>query len=355
MTTLPPATGPGAPGRVRNPQRVRMLDVAAHAGVSRTTVSMVMQGVPVVAPETREAVLRAADELGYIYNRGAAGLRTHSSNLVGLVVTDSSNPFFAEIAVSIGETLAAAGYLVTQSNTFDDPARQGWVIESLAQQRAAGILLVPAVGTTGEHLRPLVASDIPVVALTRRMPGLECSYIGSDDPIGGRLAADHLADHGARRFAFFGGANQPGTARRSREVGFTDRFAERGGALVAGWADPQCRTAVDSHRAATSLLAAGEPPEALLCNSDTIAYGALRALHDRGIPPSVCRVVGFDDLDQSAVAIPALSSLSVRPDVLGDLGARTLLSHLAGDRTTATHVRTPTLSARESCGCTTTS
>jgi LacI family transcriptional regulator len=112
---------------------VTMLDIARHAGLSRATVSLAMQGSALLRPETRQQVLAAADALGYVYNRGAANLRKARSDIVGMVINDLTNPFFAELAVGCEGVLSAAGHVVFLSNTSESVVRQAEVMRRMRE------------------------------------------------------------------------------------------------------------------------------------------------------------------------------------------------------------------------------
>src|SRR5699024_2401423 len=113
------------------------------AGVSRATVSLVMKNSPLVATDTRDRVIRVANELGYVYNRHAASFRAQRSQTVGLVVTDLRNPFFGEIVATIQQFLGERGYFVIVMNTLDDLDQQEKALTRLLETRADGVLLVP--------------------------------------------------------------------------------------------------------------------------------------------------------------------------------------------------------------------
>src|ERR1700736_5932451 len=124
-------------------QRITLLDIAADAGVSRATASLVIRNVPSVAESTRKRVLRSIKRLGYVYHSGAASLRTQRSNAVGLIVSDITNPFFAEASVAIEERLAAAHYVTLLANTSEDRAQEDRVLQTMREFPAQGILICP--------------------------------------------------------------------------------------------------------------------------------------------------------------------------------------------------------------------
>src|SRR5919107_2311033 len=138
--------------------RATIIDIAEWAGVSKSTVSLVVSGSPLVKPETRARVEAAIDELGYVYNRGAASLRKARSNIVGMVINDLMNPFFAELAVGIERVLQGSDYIPFIANTGENPARQAQVFRSMREHGATGIIVCPAVGTDAEAFAEMSAA-----------------------------------------------------------------------------------------------------------------------------------------------------------------------------------------------------
>lgn len=328
---------------------VRMLEVAAAAGVSRSTVSNVMRGHASVAEDVRDRVIQKADELGYIYNRGAASLRMQQSNLVGLVIPDIGNPFIAEAVRGAHEALSDQGYLVTTIETADDPARQTVVLQSLAEHRVDGFIVIPALNSDpGAVSRDL--GGLPSVALNRdiRIPG--AVYVGPDEVAVARCGAEHLMDvHECSSVSYFGGppAARP---RRERLEEFRRLTLERGVEFVDAWSMGSDATAEDAYARAIELLRLGPPPAGIQCHSDAIAYGLLRALRDSGVSDRSCRVIGCDDLPDSAYFNPSVTSISVDAKLIGKAAAERLLDQF-GYSDPATEIPGPHLVTRESCGC----
>ncbi|MBT8160105.1 MULTISPECIES: LacI family DNA-binding transcriptional regulator [Arthrobacter] len=331
-------------------QAVTLKDVAAHAGVSRTTASNVVTRTGRVASETRDRVHQAMRELGYVYNRGAASLRTHKTTTVGVVVTNIASPFFGELLVGLESTLARAGFRSLVVATGDDAARQDELVAELREHQIAGLAIVPAGRTSGSFLEGLTASGIPHVLMTRYLDGAPAPYVGPDDRLGGRLAAEHLLDHGSRSLAYVGG--RPAVlSRRDRIDGVKD-------ALRAGGVDPATLVDVESETsgqgglaAGEQLLARGELPEAVICHSDSVAFGLYRALRIAGRANSV-RIIGYDDVNTAALWEPPLTSVATHPERLGHAAAELLLAELDElDSEPERRLFPPELVVRESCGC----
>lgn len=330
---------------------VRMLDVARSLGVSRATVSLVMRDSPLVATATKDAVLAEADRLDYVYHRGAANLRTHRSDVVGMVMPDVVNPFVGEVSLGAQEVLDEHGFFVVIANTQDRLDAQRHMMRSLVEQRVAGLLTIPVLGTDDDQVAELLRARLPVVLLTRDLPGSGLPFVGPDDDAVGTLGARHLTnDHGCRRVAYFGGNTAAGP-RIVRERAFRLE-AEQRAEVVDAWNLTFDAWMTEANDIASALLETGPPPDGVLCHSDEVAYGVLRALHDHGIAPETCRVIGIDDLRHAATWIPSLSSIAVDPFELGRISARTLLQRLGSSDIDPGSPSAPRLVPRESCGCT---
>ena len=139
-------------------RRPTIMDVAARAGVSKSTVSLVLQGSAQVRPETRKAVEAAMADLGYVYNRAAANLRSASVGLVGLVINDLRNPFFTEFATTLQMTLAAEGYATIIANADEDAALQAKLVGSMIEHGISALVISPAYGQTGATFDQLAQS-----------------------------------------------------------------------------------------------------------------------------------------------------------------------------------------------------
>jgi LacI family transcriptional regulator len=148
---------------------VKMLDVARHAGLSRATVSLAFKNSPLLREDTRKQVIEAARTLGYIYNRNAANLRRTRSDMIGMIINDLTNPFFAELAVGCERVLQSTGHVVVLANTDEQVDRQATVLGRMREQGVAGIIICAARGTPANAFRDLIDAGIPVVeAMPRR-------------------------------------------------------------------------------------------------------------------------------------------------------------------------------------------
>ncbi|HZZ60934.1 MAG TPA: LacI family DNA-binding transcriptional regulator [Roseiarcus sp.] len=333
--------------------RATIVDVARRAGVSKSTVSLVLGGSALVAEATRERVSDAMAELGYIYHRGAATLRGARSGLLGMVINDLSNPFYVELAIGIEQACQGGAYVPFVANTAENPVRQQQVIRSMREHGAAGLVLAPAIGSSPGELKALVAG-MPVVQVMRRLPGLKASIVLPENKEGARKATAHLIAAGHRRIAFVGGLTSM-VVRDERLAGYRLALQDAEIPFEASLVIETMTNYSGGEGAAAQLLNLHEPATAALCYNDVVAIGLVRALTEAGI--SVGRdfaVIGFDDIEEAKHTLPALTSVAVNGRSLGSRAAQLLMRQLAsGDFEPETVLCPTTLVVRASCGVST--
>jgi LacI family transcriptional regulator len=333
--------------------RVTMIDIARHAGVSKSTVSLVLQGSPLVKAETREKVVAAIEALGYVYNRGAANLRGQRSNIVGMVINDLANPFFAELAVGIERVFHAAGYIPFIANTIENPKRQGEVLRSMSEHDIAGLIICPARGTRPSDIETMAQLGVPVVLAMRRLAGPRYSSVTPDNLRGARRATEHLLALGHRRIAFFGGYSDM-IAQNDRCGGYQAALVAAGLAvdpmlIIEGPPNRECGQNAIGH-----VLDMAVPPTAALCFNDVVAFGVLTGLERRGLAAGRdFALVGFDDVAEARHTNPPLTTVHVDTGALGERAAHQVLRMIHGDARPEEFVSDVDLVVRASCGAAT--
>ena len=155
-------------------KRATILDLARHAGVSKSTVSLVLNNSPLVVPDKRARVEAAIAALGYVYNRTAASLRARPTDVIGMVINDLGNPFFADMALGIEREAARHGVTPFIANTGEDLARQAEVARAMFERGAVGFIMSPTTGTLPADLMPMIAWGVPVVLAARAVRGRAC-------------------------------------------------------------------------------------------------------------------------------------------------------------------------------------
>ena len=332
-------------------EKATILDIAREAGVSKSTVSLVLQGSGLVRPDTVVKVRKAIEDVGYVYNRGAANLRKAQSNVIGMVINDLTNPFFAELAVGMERVFQSAGVVPFIANTAENPVRQEEVLKSMMEQGVAGLIVSPARGTTAEAFNRMRQANIPVVLAMRRLPDGRVPAVVPDNHRGASLAVAHLIGKGHRRLAFFGGFSDM-VVYHERADGFregceTNGIAPEDITIVEGETNRKGGMAC-----LDAALALPNPPTAALCFNDAVAFGVMLALRKRGLEPGRdFALVGFDDVVEAQHYVPALTSVAVDTAGLGERAAHSVLRMIQSRTTRAEdHVGAVNLVVRESCG-----
>jgi LacI family transcriptional regulator len=331
-------------------RRPTITDVAARAGVSKSTVSLVLQGSALVRDETAKIVREAMREIGYVYNRAAATLRGTSVGLIGLVINDLRNPFFAEFAVSFQMAMAARGYATVVSNADEDDGLQEKLVASMIEHGVDAVVISPAYGDPAAVFDPLAKAGIPAMQVLRRMDARtdQFPFSSFDYAAGSAEATRHLIATGARQIAFVGGLDER-SITQERMAGYLSALSKEG--------LPPLRVAGPTSRAfgrsvATRLRREHPGCDAVFCFNDLVALGLIAGLQRDGVAVGRdIRVVGFDDIEEAALAWPDLSSVSCDIAGFGQDTARALLDWLdSGTRPPAQRRAPVTLKVRASSG-----
>jgi LacI family transcriptional regulator len=312
-------------------RRPTILDVADRAGVSKSTVSLVLQRSPRVHPETRAAVERAMGEIGYVYNRAAANLRSSAAGLVGLVVSDLRDPFQTGFVTSLQMALADQGHATLVAHSDDDPELQTRNIASMIEHGVSALVIVPTHGEGGDALDRMIATGAPVLQVLRQIDGRSDAipFVGFDHAAGSAKATRHLLRLGARNVAFVGGF--PGrTMTRERKSGWRDVLRQEGLEEVA----LHGKTSREFGMAMADRLLADYPDiDSALCYNDRVAQGLMAGIARTGREVGrAFRVVGFEAVEDAAESWPPLSSVSCDLHALASETAARLLDWIGEGR-----------------------
>lgn len=328
-----------------------MTDVALRAGVSTTTVSHVLNGTRPVAEATRERVMSAIDETGYIHNTIARSLVTASTLTIGVVVSAISNPYFMDLVHVIEAEISAAGYLVLLVDSKDDPDEELRVVQSLHSRRVDGYVVAPSGDPDQRALRYLARHGLPTVLVDRLASG-EFDQVGVENVESTARLVDHLASLGHRRIAMIAGQEGLGTTTERLEgyrVGLErSGLAVEPGLVTSGFSDVE-----PARRAVHELLALASPPTALIAANNQMTIGTLEGLEDLGLRvPEDIALVSFDDFAWAHLFRPRLTAMAQPIQEIGEAAARLLLARIHDPERPVETVRFPaTFMHRESCGC----
>ena len=304
-------------------------DVAKKAGVAPITVSRVINNSGYASTATRERVLAAAEELGYVPNRLARGLRLNRSNMLALVLTDITNPFWTTVARGVEDAASEAGYTVMFCNTDENEAKERRSLERLLQQQVDGILLVPALSKP-DAVNFAQALDVPLVVLDRRMPGADVDVVRCDSEAGAYQLTRHLLDLGHQAIALLTGPVGTSTAD-DRLAGYKRAMDEAGLSPSEHLVRRGTFTQESGYKQTSELLSLVGRPSAILAANNFIAVGVMQALreHDYEVPMQMS-VVAFDDLPQGLVVDPILTVATQPAYEMARQATTLLLQRLAG-------------------------
>lgn len=320
-------------------------------GVSTATVSLALRDSPLVADATRQRIKEHARAIGYIYNRRAASLRTSRSGIIGVVVHDIMNPFFAEILRAIESELDRWRQTFLLSNHYDQLEKQRTFIDTLLQLGADGVIMSPAIGTPPEDILMAEENGLPAVLIARTVEGPPVPVFRGDDAYGIGLATNHLIALGHTRIAMIGGTDQTSTGR-DRYQGYVAAMQKAGLEVRPEWRFPGPRTKQAGFEVAGAFLALKDKPTAAVCWNDLVAIGLMNGIARAGLTPGVdISVTGYDDLEEAAIATPALTTVWNGQREVGRRAARVLLDRLNGAEVHPTQeLIRPELHVRQSTG-----
>ncbi|HZG03952.1 MAG TPA: LacI family DNA-binding transcriptional regulator [Streptomyces sp.] len=319
--------------------RVTIADVARAAGVSKTTVSRVLNTRGEIDATTAARVREVIDRLGYVPNSKAVGLARGSSRTVGMLVPSLTWPWMGEVLQGVVDTVEAAdhGLLLFTCNRGAESVER---FTSQVSARAFDGLLVIEPENTLDMLTALHRDGLPVVLIDDRGHHPAFPSVGAANRDGGTAAARHLIALGRRRPLVLTGPQRFGCVR-DRLAGFRAAYARHG--IAVELVEDADFTERGGYGTVRGLLAAGEEFDAVFAHNDLMAIGALGALRETGLDvPGDVAVVGFDDIPAARHTEPPLSTVHQPMRAMGETAARILLARLAGEDAPTAPVVLPT-------------
>ncbi|KXF80963.1 HTH-type transcriptional repressor PurR [Enterovibrio coralii] len=303
-------------------------DVARLAGVSTTTVSHVINKTRFVAENTTKKVWAAVDDLNYAPSAVARSLKCNSTRTIGMLVTKSTNPFFAEVVHGVEEYCYNEGYTLILCNTEGNIAKQRDYLRMLAEKRVDGVLVMCS--DISEELLALLEKkqDLPMVVMNWGTEHVNTDCIQDNAELGGYLATKYLIDCGHKDIACISGQLDRLTCQ-TRLSGFRKALAEAGLEERPEWiveADFECDTAVV---AAKKLIEQEKRPTAVFCFNDIMALAAISTFRQAGLDvPNDISVIGYDNIDLAAFFSPPLTTIHTPKNRLGKTAIKLLLERL---------------------------
>ncbi|MGL4455639.1 MAG: substrate-binding domain-containing protein [Plesiomonas sp.] len=305
-----------------------MKDVARLAGVSTSTVSHVINDSRFVSDEIRTRIMSAVETLNYSPSALARSLKVNQTHTIGMLVTTSNNPFFAEVVRGVEQSCYERGYQLVLCNTAGDPQRMSHSVDTLLQKRVDGILMMCSESHADISCLFRRHPKIPLVMMDWGPQGAQADLIRDNSEYGGYLATRHLLAQGHRQIAIITGpldkhpslGRLQGYLRALNEAGITP--------------DPAYQVEGDFDFSGglcgmTQLLSCNPRPTAVFCGNDVMAVGAYQVLHYAGLQvPEDMSVMGYDDIELARYLSPPLTTVHQPKEDLGQLAVDTLLARL---------------------------
>ncbi|MBP1934048.1 LacI family DNA-binding transcriptional regulator [Ammoniphilus resinae] len=314
---------------------VTIKDIAKHAGVSVATVSYVLNNTRYVSPQRRERVLQAVEELNYVPNAVARGLRARNTKTLGLVLSDITNPFFPDLAKGCEDAAQAAGFSLVMLNTNEQRERIINAVLQIREGKVDGLIIASAVKQDLGILQELVLEGYPIVLAHRRIQDLQVDSVVADNFQGVTSAVRYFISLGHTRIAMFTGVDET-SVNMERKEGFIKAMTDAGLPIRQEW---MCNTLGDyqlAYNASANLMRLPweERPTAVVCMNDMVALGVMDAVEDRGYQvPADMAVIGFDDLFFAGTQRIQLTSVRIPRYEIGQQAARLIIDRIQRTKT----------------------
>lgn len=308
---------------------ITIKDVAKAAGVSHTTVSRALRDNPAIASATTASIKKLANEMGYVPNHVARGLKMQRSSVLGVIVRRVDDPFFGEVLDGIEDVIRAAGYSLFLSASHNDPEKDNEIIASMIEQRVDGVI-VCSTSLSADNRQQLTQMGIPTVLVNNQTTDDAEDAIYHDDTHGSHVLTQHLIELGHTQIAYIGN-HAGGISNHQRQLGYQAALTEAGIIVRPEYiASSHNGRPNGGSEAAQQLLAVDNRPTAIVCYNDLVAMGAIHYLTTNGLSvPQDCSVTGFDNVPLAAYVLPSLSTFDQPTFELGQKSAELLLQQLS--------------------------
>jgi LacI family transcriptional regulator len=334
-------TGPGKPDKARKPPTI--LDVAAEAGVSKSTVSNVVRGVAEISPETRTRVLEVIERLRYRPNGVARQFVQQRSTMLGVLLDDLSNPNNAQMAQGVERAAFASGYTTMFCNIEGSSDMATPVVDVLLNQRVAGIIMLAFIEQRSPAYDALHEAALPTVFVG--LSGIWGDSVGPRDAEGGRLATRHLLDLGHERIAYVRTPLVERSGDQARSSGYRDSMRRRGLQPLPTyvWTPGSKTVRINSRQVPFEIaMASAEAPTAFFVSNDIGAIGLIDACEALGLRvPADVSVVGFDDITISGLKRIELTTVSQPLMFQAERAVKLLLERIERPALAPRHIRVP--------------
>jgi len=331
---------------------VTLLDVAKYVGVSKSTVSLVLRRSSEVNEKTRERVLEGIEQTGYVYNRKAADLRqTATSDLLGVIVNVLNSPFCGELLNHFEQEALKLELVPMFASNGEQFKQQETLVRKLMEYNVNGLLICPAPLTTSAWLDKLWRNGFPVVQIMREVPFGNFPTVIADNRNGVYAATQHLIKNGHKKIAFIGGVDET-SDYHERLAGYMDAMSDAGLSVPSDYVYQILQGRAAGREALKAVLNYDPEITGVMCFSDVMAYGALSAAREMGIEVGKdLAVIGFDDIADSGLTHPALTTVRVSAADIAKAAIDLLQIYIKDRNAPRERIVIPAeLIVRESCG-----
>lgn len=332
--------------------KATLKEVAKLAGVSTATVSNVINNTKYVSDEVKKQVRSAMTELGYVPNSLAKSLRVKESRLIGLMISDISNPFFSLVVRGIEDTLAQEGYNALLCNTDSNIDKEKEYLKVLLGKRVDGFIISSS-GNSGKYFKEMAVTGVPLVFLNRQPDFLISDSVATHNVQGAYIATEHFIRHGYKRIGVIAGPQSISTGR-DRLLGYKQAMHEYGLPLDNNLIKEGLFNTQSGYDLMKQLMIESTPPEAILISNNFMTLGAYNCIQEFGIRiPDDVAIIGFDDPDWAAIVNPPLTAVRQPAYEQGVHAAQLMIQRIkyGNDMDPQEIYLNPSLIVRRSCGC----
>lgn len=333
---------------------ITIFDIAQASGVSYSTVSRVLNGFEFVKADTRQRVLKVAEDLGYVANLQARSLAGGKSKIIGVLVPSLENGYISAIAQGIDEELTKAGYDLMLYTTHHKQGKEAQYAKTIASGLTDGLLLmvplIPSSQLESNYLTALRQKGFPYVLIDQTDAANQSTVVDSNNRQGAYEAITYLIKLGHKRIGFITG-NMEINAARERLEGYKTALKENNLAFEKSLVVKGDFTQRAGYEAAKELLQLQQPPTAIFSPNDLAAFGVMEAIREAGLRiPEDMSVIGFDDLPQASLTYPKLTTVRQPLQEMGKVAVKLLLEQIEQPSQATQHVTLETqLVKRDSC------
>ncbi|MCB2305832.1 LacI family transcriptional regulator [Clostridium estertheticum] len=325
---------------------VGIKDIAIECNVSATTVSRALNNSKEISKKTRELILKTCEEKGYIPNSAARSLILNKTNMIGLLIPDITNQYYAYVSKGVSSYLEKIGYGLVLCNSDRNKDNENRYIDFLAQKRVDGIILIPVKPKASDYKK--IIANVPLVMADNYVKDLEVSYVGNDNYVGARKIVSHMLRQGYRKIGVILG-DESSTASNERLKGYKDILTENNIEISNDILLNSSANFEDGFKLAEVLI--NKKVDAIFTINDSVAMGVMKYAHMNNILiPKYIGIAGYDDIEQASMLTVPLTTVHQKKFELGQIAAKILIEEINNHKTLKqTIILKPELVIRKSC------